>query len=137
MRKLFTILGLIASALAVILAVLPLYNFAFFVAIVAFIFGLFAFLDAKKENKPKHTIQLIFLLTIIALALATYKTITNKAEVGNTEQLELREEESLENSIEELDEELEDIEIDDLDDIDEDLSIDEDLDIDDIEFSEE
>lgn len=108
MRLLFIILGLINAILAVILAVLPLSNFAFIPAIGALIFGLIAFIIGRKENKPKHTVQLIFLLAIISLALATYKSITDTAEVGDIEQLEQREESSLEDSIEELD----DIEID-------------------------
>ena len=102
MRQLFIILGLISAIFAVILAVLPLSNFAFFPAIAGLLFGILAFLKGRKENKPKHTIQLIFLLTIIALALATYKSITATTEVGNTEQLEQRDQESEENAIEEL-----------------------------------
>lgn len=107
MRLVFIILGLFTAILAVILAVLPLSNFAFLPAIAALIFGILAFIKGKKENKPKHTVQLIFLLTIIALALATYKSITATTEVGNTEQLEQRDEESKKEAIEEL----EDIEI--------------------------
>ena len=112
MKQLFIILGLISAIFAVILAVLPLSNFAFFPAIAGLLFGILAFLKERKENKPKHTIQLIFLLTIIALALATYKSITATTEVGNTEELEQRSEDSLEESIEELD----DLLIEDLDD---------------------
>ncbi len=107
MRKLFVILALTASIIAVVLAVLPLSNLAFIPATLAFIFGLIAFLKSRKEGTSKHTIQLAFLFTIIALSLATYKSIFNTTEVGDTEQLEQRVEESLEDSIEEL----EDVEI--------------------------
>ena len=102
MRLLFIILGLISSILAVILAVLPLSNFAFFPAIAALIFGILAFIKGRQEKKPKHTVQLIFLLTIISLALATYKSVTATTIVGDTEQLEQRDENSLEDSKEEL-----------------------------------
>ena len=102
MRLLFIILGLISAILAVILAVLPLSNFAFFPAIAALIFGVLAFIKGRQENKPKHTVQLIFLLTIISLALATYKSVTSTTEVGNTEQLEQRAQDSEEDAIEEL-----------------------------------
>jgi len=107
MRKLLVILALTTSIIAVILSVLPLSNLAFIPAILAFIFGLLAFFKSRKENTSKHTIQLVFLFTIIALSLATYKSIFSTTEVGDTEQLEQRVEESLEDSIEEL----EDIEI--------------------------
>jgi hypothetical protein len=102
MRLLFIILGLTSAIFAVILSVLPLSNFAFFPAIAALLFGILAFIKTRGTNKPKHTIQLIFLLTIISLALATYKSVTATTEVGDTEQLEQREENSLENSIDEL-----------------------------------
>lgn len=107
MRFTFIILGLITSILAVILAILPLYTLSFIPAILAFIFGLLGFFKSKKTHKPTHTVQLIFLLTIIALAIATYQSLYSTTEVGDTEQLELREESSLEESINEL----EDIEI--------------------------
>ena len=48
-------------------------------------------------------VQLVFFLTIIALALTTYKTVFEKTEVGNTEALEVREDAAKENAIEELD----------------------------------
>jgi len=107
MRKLFIILGISAAVVAVFLAILPLSNLAFIPAIIAFIFGLLAFIKTKKEKGPKHIVQLTFLLTIIALSLATYKSIYSKTEVGNTEQLEQLEKASEEEAIEEL----EDIEI--------------------------
>ena len=103
MRLLCIILGVISAIIAVILAVLPLSNFAFIPAIAALIFGVIAFLKGRQEHKPKHTIHLIFLLTSIALALATFKSVTATTEVGDTEQLEQREDNSLEDSIEELD----------------------------------
>ena len=78
---------------AIILSVLPLSNLAFFPAIAAFIFGLAAFYFSNKEKSSKETIQLIFLLTIIALSISTYKSIFNTNEVGNTEELQEREKE--------------------------------------------
>jgi membrane protein implicated in regulation of membrane protease activity len=107
MRKLLIILGLIAAVFAVILSVLPLSNLAFIPAIVALLIGVGALLIRKKIGQSKKVIQLIFLLTIIALALATYKSIFDVAEVGDTQELEQRVEESVEDSKEIL----EDIEI--------------------------
>jgi len=102
MRKTAIILGFIFSVIAAILAVLPLSNFAFYPAIIAFVFGVIALLKSKAEGAKKHTIQLVFLLTIIALALATYKSIYSNTEVGDTEQLEQLDKKSEEDAIEEL-----------------------------------
>lgn len=102
MKKLFVVLGIIASVLAIILSVLPLSNLAFFPAIAAFAFGLVAFYYSNKENSSRKTIQLIFLLTIIALSIATYKSLFNTVEVGNTEELQEREKKSEEKAMEEL-----------------------------------
>ncbi|SFN62428.1 hypothetical protein SAMN04487989_10288 [Bizionia echini] len=115
MRKLFIILSLIAAVLAVILSVLPLSNLAFIPAILALVFGLISFYLSNKHNKPKHSIKLAFLLTIIALSLTTYKAIFSTSEVGNTEQLEETEQKSEEEAIEELEDlDIEDIDLEDL-----------------------
>jgi tellurite resistance protein TehA-like permease len=116
MKKLFVVLGILASVLAIILSVLPLSNLAFFPAIAAFIFAIIAFYISNKENSSKKTIQLIFLLTIIALSVSTYKSLFNTVEVGNTEELQEREKQSEENAIEELEDlDIEDIDIEEID----------------------
>jgi ABC-type Mn2+/Zn2+ transport system permease subunit len=107
-KKLFIILGFIAAILAVILAVTPLYNLAVAPIIVAFICGLGIIFISKKEKTKTKTIQYIFLMVIIALSLTIYKGVNSSSEVGNTEQLEQRDEENLEDSKELL----EDLEID-------------------------
>lgn len=111
MKALFRILGLISAILAVVLSVLPLSNLAFIPAIAALVFGLIAFLMARQQQEPKKSIQLIFILTMIALSLATYKSIFSESEVGNTEELEKTEQQSEEEAIEEL----EDLDLDDID----------------------
>ncbi|WP_054851411.1 hypothetical protein [Olleya sp. ITB9] len=102
MRKLSIILGLIFAVLAVILSVLPLYKLAFIPAILAAIFGIVAFLKARNQDLPTHVIQVIFLLTIISLSLATYKTIFTVAEVGDTKELKQTEDKRKEEAKEEL-----------------------------------
>lgn len=111
MKTLFRILGLISAILAVVLSVLPLSTLAFIPAIAALVFGLIAFLMARQQQEPRKSIQLIFILTIIALSLATYKSIFNESEVGNTEELQETEQKSEEEAIEELEE----LDIDDID----------------------
>lgn len=113
MKKLFTILALIASIFAIIFSVLPLSNLAIIPAIAALVFGIIAFYLSKKAGKVKKIIQFSFLLTIMALAITTYKSIFTTTEVANTEVIEATETKLEEESIEEL-EEL-DIEIDDSD----------------------
>ena len=117
MKKLFTILALIASIFAVILSVLPISNLAIFPAIAALIFGLIAFYLSKKNGQVKKIIQFTFLLTIAALAVTTYKSIFSTTEIANTEAIEATETKLEEASIEELeglDIELDDSEIEDI-----------------------
>jgi predicted benzoate:H+ symporter BenE len=109
MNALFRILGLLSAVVAVILSVLPLSNMAFIPAIAALVFGLIAFLMARQQQEPRKSIQLIFILTIIALSLATYKSIFNESEVGSTEELQQTEQKSQEEDLEDLD--LEDVDL--------------------------
>lgn len=107
MKRICIIIGFISSILAVILSVTPLFKVAVFPIIIALLSGLGIYFLSKK-SKTK-SIQYILLLAIIALALTIYKSVFNEAKVGDTEQLEQREEESKDDSIELL----EGIEIDD------------------------
>lgn len=111
MRQLFIVLGIIAAVLALILAVTPLSQIAYLPAIVALIFGGVAFYISKRQQSPKKTIQLIFILTVMALLLTTYKSIFNQAEVGDLDEFELKKEASIEDSKEIL----EGLEIDEMD----------------------
>jgi len=103
MRNLFIILGLISAILAVVLSALPLFNMAFIPAIAALIFGSIAFYLSKQQNQSNKIVQLIFLLTIITLVISTYKAVFYEVEVGNIDELEVREEQVKENALEELD----------------------------------
>lgn len=108
MKRLVIILGFIASILAVILSVTPLFKIAVFPIIAAFILGGILFYLSKKDKRKTKTLQYIFLLVIIALSLTVYKAIFIEAEIGDVEELEQREDKSEEDSIEIL----EDLEID-------------------------
>jgi predicted PurR-regulated permease PerM len=107
-KKLIIILGFIAAVLAVILAVTPLSNLAVIPIVVAFVCGLLIVFMSKKDKTKTKSIQYIFLMVIIALALTIYKSVYYTSEVGDIEQLEQRDEENLEDSKELL----EDIDID-------------------------
>ncbi|WP_179346502.1 FUSC family protein [Winogradskyella ursingii] len=109
MKKVFIVLGFVSALLAVVLAVTPLSNLAIAPIIVAFLCGLIVVLISKRDKKKTKTIQYIFLLIIISLSLTIYKNLFSTAELGDTEQLEQRAEENLEDSKDIL----EDIEIDD------------------------
>ncbi len=111
MKKVFTVLGFITAILATILAVTPLSNLAIIPIIVAFLCGLMILFISKKQNTKTKTIQYIFLLVIISLVLTIYKGVFSTAELGDTEQLEQKEEENLKDSKEileglEIDEDL-------------------------------
>ena len=113
MRRLFIILGFIASILAVVLSVTPLAKIAYIPAVVALIFGFIAFYVSRQKQYPKKSIQLIFLLTIISLTITTYKAVFTVVEVGNVKGLQLKEKESEEKAIEDLEGlDLEDVNID-------------------------
>ncbi|WP_298895295.1 FUSC family protein [uncultured Psychroserpens sp.] len=103
MKKLFLILGFIAAILAVILAVTPLSKLAYIPSVAALIFGVLSLITSKDNKQYKRSIQLIFLMTIIALTLTTYKALFTEAEVGNTEQLEEKEDQLEQESLDELD----------------------------------
>jgi len=110
MRKTSIILGFITAILAVVLSVTPLSKIAYIPIVAALVFGLIAWYLSKQKQYPKKSIQLIFLLTIIALSLTTYKAFFTTIEVGSTEELEQKENQSEEDAIEEL----EGLDIDDL-----------------------
>mgnify|MGYP000371073852 CR=1 FL=1 len=103
-KKIFIILGFISAILAVILAVTPLSNLAIAPIVVAFISGLVVLFLSKKQKTKTKTIQYIFLLVIISLSLTIYKGVFSTTEIGNTEQLEKRDEENLKDSKEILEE---------------------------------
>ena len=104
MKTLFVVLGFVASILSVILAVTPLFKLAFLPGIAALVFGFVAFYLSKQKQLSKKSIQLVFLLTIIALSVSSYKAIFNKVEVGNTEELIQKEDASEQEAIETLEE---------------------------------
>ena len=108
MKKSLIISGFITAVLAVILAVTPLSNLSIIPLIIGFLCGLGILFISKKDKKRTKTIQYIFLLVTIALCLTIYKGIFQTSELGDTEQLQQREEDNLEDSKEIL----EDIEID-------------------------
>ena len=114
MKRLFTILALIAAILAVVLAVLPVSNLGVFPAIASLIFGLLAFYFSKKTGEVKKLVQFSFLLTTAALILVIYKAVFIQTEVSDTKTLDAKESQFKEDAIEEL----EDLNIEDLDDVD-------------------
>src|SRR5690606_22942913 len=101
MRKLFTILALIAAIVALILSVLPLSNLAYIPAVAALVFGLLA-VFVKKSTTNTKTVNLSFFLTVIALGFTVDKSVFTTSEVGNTEAFDQKAEESVEASIDAL-----------------------------------
>ena len=101
MKVLFSILGLIAAILAAVLAVLPLEKIAVIPAVAAMIFGIIAWLLAKKESNK--LLKFTFLITIIAIVVISYKSIFGgESEVTVDENFIEQNEKSEENAIEEL-----------------------------------
>ncbi len=102
MKKVVILLAFISAIVAVILAVTPLSKLAYIPGICSLIFGILGLYLSKGEKSSKRTLQLVFLMTIIALGLTTYKAIFNTVEVGDTQELQDKEAESEEAAIDEL-----------------------------------
>ena len=112
MKKLFTILAIIASFFAIIFSVLPISNLAVVPGFIALVFGLIAYYLSKKTGQVKKIIPFTILLTIMALSISSYKAFFTKTEVASTKVLEAKEIKLEEEAIEELEGlEIEDIEI--------------------------
>lgn len=105
MKKTLVILGFISSIIALILAFTPLFSIAIIPGVLAIILGVIIFILSKKNSKKVSVYILV--ISLIALALSTYKIIFVTAEVGNIEDLQQKEKAS-ENDAKEL---LEGIEI--------------------------
>lgn len=102
MKLLFSILGLISSILAVVLAILPMEKIALAPAIAAFLFGLVALYLSKNDNKK--LIKFIFFVAIISLVIITYKSIfSGESEITTDESFIEQNKQSEEKAIEELD----------------------------------
>ncbi len=102
MKKLFVILGFTTAILALILSATPLSKIAFIPSGAAFICGIAALIIKKGDSSSKKSIQLMLLMTIIALVVTTYKAVFTTVEVGDTKQLEQKEEELEEESLKDL-----------------------------------
>jgi len=111
MKKIFTVLAVIASAFAIIFSVLPISNLAIFPALAALIFGGIAFYLSKKTGEVKKIIQFSFLLTMAALAIVTYHSVFTETEVASTEIIDAKEVQSEAEAMDNLEE----LEIDDAD----------------------
>lgn len=107
MRKLFIVLALLAASLALVFSVLPLSNLAYIPATAALLFGSLALIiKSPNANDSKKTINLAFLLTAIALGFTVYKSIFTTTQVGNTEELEQKANQSVVESMETLEKEI-------------------------------
>jgi len=82
MTKILNALGLFSAIAAAVLSALPFSNYAFYPAILALIFGITSFFQSKK--KSKKVVQLIFVLTILALSLATYRSLFSEVKETTT-----------------------------------------------------
>lgn len=102
MKRTFTILAVIASAVTLLFAILPISNLAIFPGIAALIFGLLAFYLSKKAGEIKKIVPFTLFLTISALGITTYKAFFTKIEIANTEVLDAKETKFEEEAIEEL-----------------------------------
>ncbi|MDX1471739.1 MAG: FUSC family protein [Flavobacteriaceae bacterium] len=80
MRNAFLILGLLASAIALIFSLTSWFAYTYIPAVFALIAGLISFYISRQHQYPKKPVQLIFIIAIIAISVAIYKVYT--LEVG-------------------------------------------------------
>ncbi|WP_205618121.1 FUSC family protein [Neotamlana sedimentorum] len=113
MKKLLTILGLIAAIFTVIFSVLPISNLAVIPGIIALALVGFAYYLSKKSGEIKKIIPFTLMLTGLALILTIYKAIFTETVIEDTKVLEETEIRLEEEAIEELEElDIEELEID-------------------------
>lgn len=85
MKKTMLIIGFIASIVGIILSLTSYSNYAFIPCIAALVFGLIAFSEDQHLPYPKKSVQIIFIITIIALSLATYNALYGGVEATDQE----------------------------------------------------
>ena len=98
MKKLVIIIGFICAILAIVLAVTPLFQIALIPLIIALIALFFIYIVIKKTGIQSKSIQYISVLVIMALTIVIYKFMFSTSTVGDTQDLELKEQESVEDS---------------------------------------
>lgn len=98
MKTLFTVLGLIATILGLVMAATPLFKMAFIPILMAVLFGGIAFYSTKQKQTSIKTIHLIFLLSIIGLVLTTYKVIFNPDIAQDFKEIKIQKKSNIKNA---------------------------------------
>ncbi|MFM1878856.1 MAG: hypothetical protein RLZZ241_1722 [Bacteroidota bacterium] len=116
MKTILIVLGYVLAILAVVFSMTPLFKIAILTGTGALVLGLAVYvLDKKSGQALSRSLKVLFLLTLLALAVSAYKTWFVPVEVGNTEDLIEMEDQSEQEAIEEL----EDLDIEEFEDLDE------------------
>ncbi|WP_347925520.1 FUSC family protein [Pontimicrobium sp. SW4] len=102
LRLAVTILAILAASLGLMLSILPLGSIALIPIIGAFILAFIAFKMAQKDGANTKLVKVIFLITIISLALTIYRSVFEVNVVENDIETIEREKQSKEDAIEEL-----------------------------------
>ncbi|MBT8309997.1 MAG: FUSC family protein [Flavobacteriaceae bacterium] len=104
MRYTYIFLGLLAAIIALALSILPFGLIALIPAIIGLILGYLASKASKQQGKSKLPASLIFLLSIIALVITSYRTVFTENKVETDTEFIEKEKESKEEALEELEE---------------------------------
>lgn len=102
MRILITTLAVLAAIIGLILSILPFGSIALIPIILSFILGFISFKMTQKEGKNTKFVKVIFLTTIVALALTIYRSVFDENVVENDIETIKKEQQSEEDAIEEL-----------------------------------
>ncbi len=87
MRRTSLVFGMISSLVAIIMAATSYYGYVYIAVLVSLVFGLISFYLAHEHDYPKKTIQLIFIIAIIAISIAIYKAVYSSPETAPIELL--------------------------------------------------
>lgn len=85
MRRTTLITGLISSFVAVILAATSNYPYVYIPVIASLVLGLISFYLSRKHQYPTKPVQFIFIVAVIAISMAIYKSLYSNPESGMSE----------------------------------------------------
>ena len=102
MRLIITVLAVVSALLGLVLSILPFGTIALIPIGAAFILGYIAFKMAQKEGMNTKFVKVIFLITIVALALSVYRSVFDENIVEEDIETIEKEQQSEEEAIEEL-----------------------------------
>ena len=102
MRALLSILALLAAIIGLVMGILPFGGIAFIPLTIGILLVAMAYVAGRKTNASTRFLKIISTLIIIGAILSIYRSVFDKNEVEQTQEIIEQEVESLEDAQEEL-----------------------------------